>query len=38
MLLATFAVSHPRARPVAASAPALGADTARTLSELGIGH
>jgi hypothetical protein len=31
-----LAVAHPRARPVVASAPALGADTARTLSELGI--
>ena len=29
-------VTHPRARPVGARAPALGADTTRVLSELGI--
>jgi crotonobetainyl-CoA:carnitine CoA-transferase CaiB-like acyl-CoA transferase len=29
-------VAHPHARPVEAGAPALGADTARVLSELGI--
>ncbi len=31
-----LAVAHPRSRPAVASAPALGSDTARTLSELGI--
>ena len=29
-------VAQPHARPVEAQAPALGADTARVLSELGI--